>query len=84
MYWLSQLAIYVLIWFVVLFAVLPWGVRQPTNPEPGHDRGAPINPHLKLKALATTVVALVIWGAYFYLTEILGYSILSLAGRTAP
>lgn len=78
-YWLSQAAIFLLIWFVVLFAVLPWGVRQPPEPEPGHDPGAPVNPQLWRKAAATTVISLLLWGVYFYLTQILGLSLLSLS-----
>ncbi len=78
-YFFSQAAIFLLIWFVVLFAVLPWGVRQPTDTEPGHDPGAPANPQLGRKALITTVISLAVWGVYFYLTQILGLSLLSLA-----
>ena len=78
MQWLSQVMIYVLIWFVVLFAVLPWGVRQSSDPEPGHDPGAPVNPNLWRKAIVTTVISLLLWGVYFYVTQILGISLLSL------
>lgn len=78
-FFFSQAAIFLLIWFVVLFAVLPWGVRQPTDTEPGHDPGAPANPQLGRKALITTVISLAVWGVYFYLTQILGLSLLSLA-----
>ena len=77
-YFFSQAAIFLLIWFVVLFAVLPWGVRQPTEAEPGHDPGAPANPQLGRKALITTAISLAVWGVYFYLTQILGLSLLSL------
>jgi predicted secreted protein len=77
-YWLSQAAIFLLIWFVILFAVLPWGVRQPTDTAPGHDPGAPANPQLGRKALITTAISLAVWGVYFYLTQILGLSLLSL------
>jgi predicted secreted protein len=78
-YWFSQAAIFLLIWFVILFAVLPWGVRQPTEPEPGHDPGAPVNPQLGRKAIITTVISLLVWGVYFYLTQVLGFSLLSFA-----
>jgi predicted secreted protein len=78
-YWLSQAAIFLLVWFVVLFAVLPWGVRQSSEPEPGHDPGAPVNPNLGRKALITTAISLLLWGVYFYVTQILGYSLLSLS-----
>ncbi len=77
-YFFSQAAIFLLIWFVVLFAVLPWGVRQSSDPEPGHDPGAPANPNLWRKAIVTTVISLLLWGVYFYVTQILGISLLSL------
>ena len=78
-YWFSQAAIFLLIWFVILFAVLPWGVRPSAEPEPGHDPGAPANPQLGRKAIATTVISLLLWGVYFYVTQVLGISLLSLA-----
>ena len=78
-YWFSQAAIFLLIWFVILFAVLPWGVRPSDEPEPGHDPGAPANPQLGRKAIATTVISLLLWGVYFYVTQVLGISLLSLA-----
>ena len=74
----SQAAIFLLIWFVILFAVLPWGVRQQTDTEPGHDPGAPANPQIGRKALITTVISLAVWGVYFYVTQILGFSLLAL------
>ena len=61
MSWLAGIFVYVLIWWVVLFAVLPWGVRVPDNPEPGHATSAPVNPNLWRKAVATTIVSFLIW-----------------------
>jgi predicted secreted protein len=78
-YWFSQAAIFLLIWFVILFAVLPWGIRQSAEPEPGHDPGAPVNPQLGRKAIITTVISVLLWGVYFYFTQILGISLLSLS-----
>lgn len=70
-----QALIYVLLWFFCVFIVLPFGVRRDENPEPGHDAGAPANPALKKKALATTILAAILWGIYFYFTNILGFSL---------
>ena len=81
MSWFSQFAIFLLIWFVVLFAVLPFGVRQQTNPEPGHDPGAPAQPMLWRKAMWTTVISLIIWGVYYVVTQVYGFSLLDLANR---
>jgi predicted secreted protein len=60
-------AIFFLIWWVVLFAVLPWGVRgQEETGEvvPGTDPGAPAIPKLRAKLLWTTLVAAVIFTAF--------------------
>lgn len=84
MNWFSQVAIFLLIWFVVLFAVLPWGVKQSANPEPGHDPGAPVQPRLWRKAFATTVISLLIWGVYYYVTHVLGFSISDLTHINGP
>jgi predicted secreted protein len=79
MNWFSQFAIFLLIWFVVLFAVLPWGVRQQNNPEPGHDPGAPVQPMLWRKAAWTTAISVIIWGVYYVVTQVYGISLLDLA-----
>ena len=61
--WFTACVLYALIWWTVLFAVLPFGTRPVS--EPGeHDggwRGAPERPLLLRKILATTVVSAVIW-----------------------
>ena len=44
MNWLTGILVYVMIWWVVIFAVLPWGVRVPDEPEPGHAASAPETP----------------------------------------
>jgi predicted secreted protein len=67
MSWLAGIFVYVLIWWVVLFAVLPWGVRVPDNPEPGHATSAPANPYLWRKAVATTVVSFLIWLVVYWI-----------------
>ncbi len=54
---------------MVIFAVLPWGVRVPENPAPGHATSAPEKPMLWRKALITTVIAALIWGLVYYLIE---------------
>ena len=59
----TAIAIYVRIWWVVLFAVLPWGVRaQGEEGAPGTDPGAPTVPRLRAKLIWTTLVATAVWG----------------------
>ena len=68
--WLTAVVLYLLIWWVVLFAVLPIGTRP--EPEPDAEsgwRGAPIRPHLGRKIVATTVVAALVWGGSVALIE---------------
>ena len=58
----TAIAIYFLIWWVVLFAVLPWGVRsQGGEGAPGTDPGAPRVPRLLAKVVWTTIVASVVY-----------------------
>ncbi len=59
------LAIYFIIWWVVLFAVLPWGVRSQEESgdiSPGTDPGAPAVHKVWIKLFWTTVVATVVFG----------------------
>ena len=69
----TALAIFFLIWWVVLFAVLPWGIRsQHEGGEiaPGTDPGAPVVPRLGRKLMWTTVVSAVIFaGCYVVYVE---------------
>jgi len=61
----TGIAIYVVVWWVVLFAVLPWGVEPPETLVPGQADSAPENPRLLLKAAVTTVIAGVIWAGIY-------------------
>lgn len=61
----SGIVVFLILWWLALFAVLPWGVRPSAQPEPGHDPGAPERPRLWRKALLTTGVAVILWlGVY--------------------
>jgi predicted secreted protein len=58
------IAIFITIWFVVLFAVLPFGIRSQEEAGelvPGTDPGAPIAPRLLTKAIWTTAISVVIF-----------------------
>ena len=64
----TGLMVFVIIWWLVLFTVLPWGIRQPEpeEMEPGQMSGAPQRPKLGLKLAVTTAIALVLWGIAYY------------------
>lgn len=64
------IAVYFVIWWTVLFAVLPFGVRSQSEGgavSDGTDPGAPQAPLLAKKALATTVIAAIIFVGVWYL-----------------
>ncbi len=61
MTFMTSILVYVMIWVVVLFMVLPWGVHIAENPEPGHATSAPEHPYIGLKLFITSVISLFIW-----------------------
>jgi predicted secreted protein len=65
----SGVAVYFIIWWVVLFAVLPWGVQNAHEAgetvETGNEPGAPVNPRLVFKALVTTVISAIIFAIVY-------------------
>lgn len=65
MSWVTYVMVFVVIWWTVLFAVLPLGVRRIENPTPGVDRGAPEDPQLLRKALICTAISAVLWGIWY-------------------
>ncbi len=60
---------FVNMWWLSLFAVLPWGVRRVENPDPMHSSGAPEKTHLGKKAAATSVIALLLTFAIKWVIE---------------
>jgi len=64
----TGIAIFFLIWWIVLFAVLPWGVRSQAEGgevAPGTDPGAPAIPNLRRKLIWTTVVSAVVFAVCY-------------------
>ncbi len=64
----GSIVVYVVVWWLVFFAVLPWGVRsQRESGEEVHgtEPGAPVKPDLGRKALITSIIAALIWAAIF-------------------
>ncbi len=59
---LNALFIYLLIWWVMLFTVLPLGVERHQAPEKGHDAGAPKKHDLKKKLFLNSIISLIILG----------------------
>ena len=65
MNWFTGILVFLVTWWIVLFMVLPWGVKRDENPEIGHEVGAPQRPMMWRKAGITTVIAAIIFAFIF-------------------
>jgi predicted secreted protein len=77
MTWVSLLALFFIIWWLVLFAMLPFGLR--TQDEDGEvtlgtTASAPRGPHMARAILRTTIVTIVIFAIYLVATRYFGFS----------
>jgi len=66
MSWFATGVVFVIVWWLVLFMVLPFGAGPPDEVEPGMAPSAPARPRMGLKIAVTTVIAaaltaLVVW-----------------------
>ena len=65
--------IYVNLWMVILFMVLPFGVKNQIdspNFQKGTDPGAPIESKMKMKLLITTLITTIIFSLIFALDKL--------------
>ena len=77
MNWISGAAVFFIIWWLVLFAALPFGVRTQDEDEDvtlGTVSSAPRGAHMGRTVVRTTLVALVLFGIFHVLTRVLGFS----------
>jgi predicted secreted protein len=69
----GSIIVYVLIWWIIFFSVLPVGIQS--NKEKfkerigGIDSGAPINPKIAQKFLITTIITTIIFIVIYYLVK---------------
>ena len=69
----GSIIVYVLIWWIIFFSVLPIGIQS--NKEKfkekieGIDPGAPNNPKIVKKFLITTIITSIIFIVIYYLVE---------------
>ena len=67
MSWVTAVILYLVVWWVTLFAVLPLWVTPSEPDDPGFAAGAPQQPRLLRKALVTTLAATLVWLAIYAL-----------------
>ncbi len=62
------LVVFLIVWWLIFFMVLPWGVRTQSDDgdvEPGTEPGAPSQPLLVRKAIITTIITIFVWGVIY-------------------
>lgn len=62
--WFTGTAVYLTIWWLILFVMLPIGARSQAEAGdvvPGTEPGAPLLANIRRKLLWTTVAAAVVW-----------------------
>ena len=70
----GSIIVYVMIWWIIFFSVLPVGIQS--NKEvfkekiEGMDPGAPKNPNIAKKFFITTLITTAIFSVIYYLTKI--------------
>lgn len=65
----TGIVLYLITFWTVLFAVLPWGNQAEEAPKDGQWGGAPINPRIKQKFIATAIISALLWLIMFFLIE---------------
>lgn len=67
--WASGVVVYIIIWWMVFFSVLPFGNSPEANPETGHVESAPAKPRIGIKMLITTGIATVLFGIAWWIID---------------
>jgi predicted secreted protein len=65
--WFAAAVTFTVVWWLVLFMVLPFGAAPPDEVEPGMATSAPARPRLLLKMAITTLIALVVTALILWL-----------------
>ena len=69
MTWFATTVTFLLVWWLVLFMVLPFGARPPDQIEPGTAPSAPARPRIGLKFLITTLIAMALTALILWLID---------------
>jgi predicted secreted protein len=69
--WVTGTGVFVVLWWLVLFITLPFGVRPPNEDEmqPGQEPGAPVKPMMWRKMAACTVITAAIWVICYFVAD---------------
>jgi predicted secreted protein len=69
----GSLIVYISIWWIVFFSILPLGIKSQdakfSDELYGNDRGAPINPKIGKRFFITTLITSIIFLIIYYLVS---------------
>ena len=70
----GSIVVYVIIWWVIFFSVLPFGIKSKNEifkeTVEGSDPGAPLNPKIAKKFLITTIITSILFIMIYYFVKI--------------
>ena len=67
MTWATGIMVFVVVWWLAWFCVLPLRIEIPDHVPTGQAASAPVNPRLAWKAGLATVIAALLWGGIWWL-----------------
>jgi predicted secreted protein len=67
--WFATSIVFAVVWWLILFMVLPFGAAPPDEVEPGMATSAPARPRLGVKLAVTTVLAALVTGLIMWALE---------------
>jgi predicted secreted protein len=67
--WFGTAVVFTIVWWLVLFMVLPFGAAPPDEVEPGMATSAPAKPRMAIKVAITTVLAALVTGLITWLMQ---------------
>jgi len=78
MTWISLTAVFFIIWWLMLFVSLPFGLRTQDDERDivlGTTSSAPRGPHMLRAVIRTTVLTVIVFAAFYVVTRVFGYTI---------
>lgn len=64
---MSYIVVFVVTWWLILFMLLPVGIKTQEKADGGNMVGSPENPRILFKMAITTVIALIVTSLFFFL-----------------
>ncbi len=66
---LASALTFVIVWWLILFMVLPFGASPPEDVQPGNASSAPAKPRMLAKIVITTLLALAVTSCLLWLMQ---------------